>query len=79
ELEHAIFHQATLESCSLVQTIAERADFSAATWLASAAVSESSLIGADFSHATLQQSNLRQTPLQGARFALAKIENSDLS
>ncbi|MFT2798573.1 DUF2169 domain-containing protein [Serratia sp. N21D137] len=79
QLENAIFHDATLESCSLVQTKAEKADFSAATWICSAVVSESSLIGADFNHATIQQSNLRQTQLQGACFMQVKIENSDLS
>lgn len=78
-LEGASFSQATLEGCSLVQTRCDEANFAGATWIASAAVSDSSLTGADFCHATFSQSNLRQTLLQGARFNEAKIDNSDLS
>lgn len=78
-LEGAVFNQATLESCSLVQTRVEGGDFSYSTWIASAVASESSLIGADFSHATIRQSSLRQTSLQGANFNEAKIENCDFS
>ncbi|UBM41323.1 DUF2169 family type VI secretion system accessory protein [Hafnia paralvei] len=78
-LEAAIFSGATLENCSLVHTLAEQAKFDHSMWITSAAVSQSSLIGADFSHATLRQSNLRQVPLSGTQFVQAKIENSDLS
>ncbi|EMM0380461.1 DUF2169 domain-containing protein [Pluralibacter gergoviae] len=78
-LEGAIFSEATLDTCSLVQTAADGARFDGAIWIASAAAAGSSLNGADFSHATLQQSNLRSAPLQAAQFTLAKIDNSDLS
>ncbi|EMH4164423.1 DUF2169 domain-containing protein [Pluralibacter gergoviae] len=78
-LDAAIFSNATLEGCSLVQTTANGARFDGSTWIASAVASQSTLNGADFSHATLQQSNLRQVPLMAAQFTLAKIENSDLS
>lgn len=78
-LQQAIFASATLNSCSFVETQAEAADFSHAVWLTCAVALESSLNEANFSQATLKQSNLRQVLLQGADFTLAKLDNSDLS
>ena len=78
-LEQASFRQAMLDSCSWVESQVSEADFSGSLWLTSAVASGSSFNGANFTHATLRQSNLRQTALNGAIFNLAKIENSDLS
>ncbi|QHQ15525.1 DUF2169 domain-containing protein [Pectobacterium parmentieri] len=78
-LERATFNGALLDSCSWVETQANEARFTGATWLTSAVASGSSMNSADFTQATLRQSNLRQASLIGAVFALAKLENSDLS
>ncbi|MDF7785486.1 DUF2169 domain-containing protein [Pantoea stewartii subsp. indologenes] len=78
-LEQAVFNRAELESCSWVETQADDASFSGSIWLTCAVASGSSLNDADFTHATLRQSNLRQTPLNAAVFTQAKLDNSDLS
>lgn len=79
QLQAARFSGADLESCSWVESNADGARFDQATLTTCALAAESSLAGADFSGATLKQSNLRQTALNGAQFTLAKLENSDLS
>lgn len=79
ELPAAIFNGARLESCNWVESRLPQARFNGATLLTCAAVMGSDLSGADFSEATLKESNLRQALLSGANFTLAKLENSDLS
>lgn len=78
-LEAAMFSGAQLESCSWVESQLEQAKFDHATLTTCSLASASSLAGADFSHATLKQSNFRLTALTGANFMQAKLENSDLS
>lgn len=79
ELQAVIFNGAWLESCNWVESKLPQAQFKAATLLTCAAVMASDLSGADFSEATLKESNLRQALLTQANFRLAKLENSDLS
>ncbi|WP_017893989.1 DUF2169 domain-containing protein [Serratia sp. S4] len=79
ELQAAVFNGAWLESCNWVESKLPHAQFKAASLLTCAAVMESDLSGADFSEATLKESNLRQALLTQANFTLAKVENSDLS
>ncbi|QXG53269.1 DUF2169 domain-containing protein [Pantoea jilinensis] len=78
-LEQAVFNRAELESCSWVDTVSNGAGFIGATLTTCAVTSGTTLNEADFTHATLRQSNLRGIPLDAALFTLAKVENSDLS
>ncbi len=77
--EAAIFSEAQLESCSWVESKLEQVRFDGATLITCAAASGTSMAGADFSQATLKQSNLRQTVLTSAKFTWAKLDSSDFS
>lgn len=78
-LERAGFEHTHLESCSWIDTDAQNIRFHQARLMTCAFAADTKLISADFSHATLIQSNLRQMPLIGAIFNMSKLDGSDLS
>lgn len=79
ELQGAVFNDAQLESCNWSECTLPCTQFSGATLLTCAAVMGSNLTGADFSEATLKESNLRQALMAKGNFTLARIENCDFS
>ncbi len=78
-LERCIFDHAVLESCAWVDSIIDHIRFQSANLLTCAFSAGTRMQNADFSYATLVQSNLRAMPLSGSSFYLARLDNSDLS
>lgn len=78
-LENATFRHAYLDSCTWANSHLEGADFSHAIMKTCSVASESNMMSADFNHATLTQSNLRQTKLRNASFIQTRLDNTDLS